>query len=225
MYKLNIRALSLALLAGTALTGAARADVTFVASQDALNSLGTISQNTNFDSYGSGWTYTATPLTIGELTFVAGQQALVGGVAAYGAERPLFTDDYVQGTYVNVAGSHNLFGMNAANFYGSGLMNVVVTTNLASYNFSMVISGPTPPLTFLGFESSFGEDILQIFYGGPNATGATDFQIGNAPQPHEGGDPVAGGVPEPASWLTMLLGFGVIGFAMRDRKRATVSFG
>lgn len=35
----------------------------------------------------------------------------------------------------------------------------------------------------------------------------------------------SGPVPEPASWAMMLGGFGLIGAALRQRKRATVSFG
>ena len=35
----------------------------------------------------------------------------------------------------------------------------------------------------------------------------------------------SGAVPEPASWALMLGGFGLVGGAMRGRKRATVSFG
>ena len=35
----------------------------------------------------------------------------------------------------------------------------------------------------------------------------------------------AAGVPEPASWAMMLGGFGVIGGAMRSRRRSAVSFG
>ncbi len=39
-----------------------------------------------------------------------------------------------------------------------------------------------------------------------------------------GGDP--GVVPEPATWMTMLLGFGIIGAAMRYRRRVTnVAYG
>jgi hypothetical protein len=35
----------------------------------------------------------------------------------------------------------------------------------------------------------------------------------------------AGGVPEPASWAMMLGGFGMVGGAMRSRRKAAVSFG
>jgi PEP-CTERM motif len=36
-------------------------------------------------------------------------------------------------------------------------------------------------------------------------------------------EPVVAAVPEPATWLTMLLGFGVIGFAARRQKKAGVA--
>ena len=37
--------------------------------------------------------------------------------------------------------------------------------------------------------------------------------------------PANGAVPEPASWAMMLIGFGVIGGALRSRSRPAVSFG
>jgi len=38
------------------------------------------------------------------------------------------------------------------------------------------------------------------------------------------GDPIPTGVPEPASWAMMLGGFGLVGGAMRNRRRITASF-
>ena len=38
------------------------------------------------------------------------------------------------------------------------------------------------------------------------------------------GSPVAGGVPEPATWAMIIAGFGIIGVAMRRRQPARVSF-
>jgi hypothetical protein len=37
--------------------------------------------------------------------------------------------------------------------------------------------------------------------------------------------PVPGAVPEPASWAMMIAGFGMVGAAMRTRRRTSVSFG
>lgn len=196
----------------------AEAGVGGVGSQAAFNALGTVAQNTNFDALGTGWTYINSPYTVGDLTFVAGVQSIVGGIDSYGAARALFTDDYIAGTTVQVAGSHDLFAFNAGNFYGAGPSSITVTTNLASYSFSLGVAGVQGPLTFLGFEAGAGEDITSVWFGGGYAIGGTDFQVGN-----KGQDVGPRAVPEPASWALMLGGFGLVGSALR-RRRTAISF-
>lgn len=223
MSKFMLNNLPLMVVAGALSVAAtpAEAGITFVGDQAAFNSLGTISQNTNFDSYGTGWTYLATPYTVGQLTWVAGGQALVGGISAYGTTQAVFTDDYVLGTTVQVSGSYNMFAFDAADLYGAGPITLTVVTNLGTYDLSRTIGGP-PSLEFLGFVADVGEDILSVYYGGRGAAGGTNFQVGN----QRPTDNTTSPVPETASWALMLGGFGAIGSAMRlRRRRVAVSFG
>lgn len=72
---------------------------------------------------------------------------------------------------------------------------------------------------FLGVRSD-AADITSITY---SLVGDSDFAINGLSLSSE----VNGAVPEPGTWLLMILGFGMIGFAMRARKpkvRMTVSY-
>ncbi|MBW8742882.1 MAG: PEPxxWA-CTERM sorting domain-containing protein [Sphingomonas sp.] len=56
-----------------------------------------------------------------------------------------------------------------------------------------------------------------------NVTGLQFSSTGNAFE-FDNVNVVTAGVPEPASWALMLGGFGAIGFAMRSRRKAALSF-
>ena len=148
--------------------------------------------------------------TVGDLTFVAGGQSLICGTGTgYNLARNLFTDNYVRGTTIQIAGTHNLFAFNLGNFFSSGAANVNVATNLGSYAFTPSVGTATNSgaLTFFGVQASAGEYFTSVSYSGGNATGATDVQLGGA-------------VPEPASWALMISGFGMAGAMLRRRKVA-----
>lgn len=88
--------------------------------------------------------------------------------------------------------------------------------------------------TFLGFVSTTGMQSLTISVPGFPTDGLTPEQIqayfqwptanniilGQSPQ-----DAPPPAVPEPASWALMLAGFGLVGGALRGRRRSAVSFG
>jgi hypothetical protein len=66
------------------------------------------------------------------------------------------------------------------------------------------------PLSFYGFEASAGEHITSFNWFGGGFTGITDVQLGT----------VGAGVPEPATWAMMLLGFLGLGATLRAHRRA-----
>ena len=156
----------------------------------------------------SGWAMRTN--TVGDLTFVAGGQSLIGGTGTgYNLARNLFTDNYVAGTTIQIAGNHSLFAFNLGNFYRATGANINVATNLGSYNFTPAVGTATNngALTFLGLQASAGEYFTSVSYSGGGATGATDIQLGSS-----------GAVPEPAAWALMISGFGMAGSMIRRRK-------
>ncbi len=209
-------------LSGLAISvGAAQASVVEINSQAAFSASGTILQNTNWDSYGTGFSLPGSPFTVGNLTFIAGQQNVIVGTGTYlNPARNLFTDDFYQGTTAEIAGSFNLFGVNAGNLLFA--VNVLdglfdVTTNLGTYSFNVSLTTAThlAPLTFVGFESSAGEYITSVKWSGAAnfvAPGVTDVQLG-----------VASAVPEPSTWAMVILGFTGVGFmAYRQRSKSAM---
>ena len=108
-------------------------------------------------------------------------------------------------------------------FYGAGgsVLGVVTLLNdgsvlppgYAGGTFPPVGTFPLPGL-FVGFTSA-GDDIIGIGIGPSRATndsfGIDDLRFADS----------GGGVPEPATWGLMILGFGAAGAALRRRRMAT----
>lgn len=192
-----------------ALASAAQAAVVQIGTQGAFTAAGAITQNTNWDAYGTGFTTPGNNFVVGDMTFVEGGQNLIGGVGGYGMLRPLFTDNFVAGTTILIAGLHNLFGLNAGNFFGTGPTTFTLTTNLGAYVFNDIVDTATgqAPLSFHGFQAGPGEYFTSVAWSSAQATGVTDVQLG-----------AAAGVPEPATWALMISGFGLAGASLRRRR-------
>ena len=95
------------------------------------------------------------------------------------------------------------------NYTGAAFNGVRITdlSNLSAFNGWGVL----PSTTMTGFSFSTGGGSLYVNWQGVTTfTGATVA--------------LGGAVPEPASWALMLGGFGLVGGAMRSRRRQAVSF-
>ncbi|MEH3120469.1 MAG: PEPxxWA-CTERM sorting domain-containing protein [Sphingomonas phyllosphaerae] len=87
-------------------------------------------------------------------------------------------------------------------------------------DYSRIFASPTASVNFLGFINTTDLFTSVTFGQGPNSGGDVlgfdQMTIGDARQVV---NPPAGAVPEPATWAMMMLGFGVVGFAMRRKAK------
>ena len=133
-------------------------------------------------------------------------------------------------TYV---GTGNTFSASAANYvtYATG-----PTSGLLTYNETRIGQGIQLRINYQDTDTVGG---LPSAVVGSAATGAIDYSLGDGSSAafsflgnirslrvlgtsstfeNFSAAAVTGAVPEPASWLTMILGFGVIGWAVRRRR-------
>ena len=89
-----------------------------------------------------------------------------------------------------------------------------------NFNYGFIASGSGGPVTF----DSLGGRLTAVSPHYSNASGvfATILDDGNTR--YGAGSFLAVGVPEPAEWALMLGGFGMLGMALRCRRRTTVVF-
>lgn len=193
-------------LTGALAAGSVNAGVSAVSDQAAFSVLGTIAQNVNFDSYAyPGWSFPGSPFVVGDLTFIAGGESVIGG-GYYGFPRNLLTDDYMLGTAIKVSGAYDLFAFNMGSFAGTNVEALDITTNFGTYQFLEFLP-VTPGMQFFGFQTtSAGEYFTSIAIYGSGAAGFTDVQIG------------VSAVPEPETYAMLLVGLGLLGFSVRRKQ-------
>lgn len=192
--------------------GSAHASITTVSTQGAFSGLGTITQNTNFDGYSNGWSYPGSPFNVGDLTFVAGGQNIIGGQGGYGLTRNVLVDNYGRGTTAQIAGNHNLLGFNAGNLGQAASITFELLTNLGAYSYLEAIPKGSTGFKFLGFVAGAGEYFTNLRFGTSDNsgkwTGVTDVQLGSVSP-----------VPEPETYAMLLAGFGLMAGIARRRKK------
>jgi hypothetical protein len=90
------------------------------------------------------------------------------------------------------------------------------------YGWDILINGQSTGNWAGDFSNWYNFSVTSGFVTGTNTL---DFIVYNTGGPGGLRVEMAGGVPEPASWAMMLGGFGLVGGAMRSRRKAAVSFG
>ncbi|HMI18331.1 MAG TPA: collagen-binding domain-containing protein [Sphingomonas sp.] len=128
---------------------------------------------------------------------------------------------------VNVSGTTVNFGANAAGAYlSSDQTNIIYNfLDATTINVNTAIYGSilAPKATITGNQQLNGSIVAKVFnYQGEvhlgTFSGSTGFLV-TAPPTGGGGSHQVGDVPEPASWMTMLLGFGFLGSIIRRQRR------
>jgi hypothetical protein len=197
---------------------------------------------------GPGWTQQAGSAGIvGGQAFSEGtQQSLAtfnggtGNTVSFDISNPTDTDGYVAAVlgwgsafdyFVKVqANSGNQVAGDDAVFntfsFGHG-NNFDDTFDLLSSNFTAahVVVSVVGTLATLDITPNVGAEQIYTHNYGPGLSGGA-IGLGFDFDPHAdnfGGAAVNGGVPEPASWALMLLGFGGLGAALRARRRLALA--
>jgi hypothetical protein len=209
------RSVLLAFAAAGALATPAHAAVTFHNDMGSFLGAGTITQSFDFDSFSTGtFSFPGDPYTVGDITFTSTNNLIVGA-GTYGNPRNALANNFWTPLPGTISGAHNLFGFNLG-FAGSGPVDVLVNTNLGSYTFANVVA-PFGGFAFQGFQAGPGEYFtgfsIAALYGTGNLPLTTDYRLGTSG--------LTGAVPEPSAWAMMILGFGIVGGAMRSAGRRT----
>ncbi|QBE63797.1 PEP-CTERM sorting domain-containing protein [Pseudoduganella lutea] len=185
---------------------AASADVVLVTDRAALNALGTIAHNSNFDDFGAGFNVPGDPFTRGDVTYASDMNITVGAGTEFGigSLRTLISNNYFTGLAGTIAAGYSLFGFDAA--VNEGPVDITIITNQATYTFNGVaLADGVTGLTFQGFQSTGAGEYFTGFridtQGDGFLPGMTDVAVGVSP------------VPEPATGMLLLGGLGVLGLA------------
>lgn len=182
--------------------------------ENVLFNAGTTTGTTIFSAgpIGSGITVNGSGATL----IANGGQASVSGGLNAATPSPMDTINFNTlnfgltsgGTFNNL--EFNLFGGNATS------ASFVITDNEGQiFNFANLALGNGS--NFFGFQGILGETIRTVAFTTTGGTGIQDIR-----QIRLDATPVASAVPEPTTWALMLFGFGITGYSLRARRRASV---
>ncbi len=191
---------------------------------DAFHALGTITQVTNFDAYIEGdITYLGDPHTVGQLTFTSTQNSVFGkGYPGYGNVRNALVNNYLEPLHVAIDGAgHNLFSFQIGDLVGDADVTLWIDTNVDSFGFGISPYPSNEGFKFYGFLAPDDQYFTGFHFSANDeitAPAFSEFELG-----HTGGACntrvcAGGGVPEPAAWALMILGFGAVGVLARARR-------
>ena len=129
----------------------------------------------------------------------------------------------VRGLIVDAVG--NLFGTTASgsgNAYGGAVWKLAAGSSTLETLASFASTGTGPRQSYSGLVADAAGNLYGTSsFGGAKGFG-TVFKLANTGYGIAPAPAVASDVPEPATWGTMLLGFGLVGGAMRLRRRSVI---
>jgi hypothetical protein len=225
--KLNAVVLSLVATSALAVGSPASAAVTVYTSESAFSSAVSGLTSFGFTAPSQNVNVANNPYTQNGVTFTNNVTAadvinngapinfLISGSANPGSSTTTYGVDFFsfQNTQFGDSGSltnpgTTAFGFNYGDYVNEGLP-VVLTLNTGE----IFTIHPTNTAQFIGFTSL--APITTVSFESPNTVAFDVISVSSIAS-----------VPEPATWALMLLGFGLIGFAMRKRSsiRATVNY-
>jgi hypothetical protein len=200
-----------------ATTGQATAGLLVDTNSSTFNAAGTIVYNSNFNDFGSGFSFPGDPFTRGGVTYTSDQNLVTGTSTIYDPIVNLMTNNYwspVSGT-VDSSAQYNMFGFNLGVLDRQDQIQIEVDTNQNSYilPYQQYANG-TQSLSFLGFLTTAPGEYITAFilttqYGSGSLPGVTNVEVG-----------YQGAVPEPASIVSGSIAILVgLGYSFARRKR------
>ena len=100
-----------------------------------------------------------------------------------------------------------------------GRANAIAQSNATLNIYTVTLTGVSDGFTVAySYNQGATGDIGTSGFNLPDGLNETNAPLVNRSFRFTDGQLVSGAVPEPATWLTMLLGFGAVGFALRRRK-------
>jgi hypothetical protein len=230
--------LSFALMAGA--SGAARATTTVYTDQAAFLAAISAVATDDFDDLAVAPLGNAITRSAGDYSYqMSADQGLWGagengdGWVSTNNAGDAITFGHFTGGVSAIGG--NFFGSNVSGGYADLVLIAVSFYNAHGVETFLQPMYPTQS-TFLGFVSSDGIQSLTVQAAGFPADGLTPEQIEGYSQwptanniilgqsPQDPPPPPSAAVPEPASWALMVAGFGLVGGAMRGRRKSSVHF-
>lgn len=175
----------------------------------------------------SGITANATDYTFSYQGTLSGDAGLTAGSWFVIYDFAGYVDGSVYSPYAAVTASSELVTAAPISFPGTvddpTIANLVFTYNGPAFHTS---GGPYAALDFSGLtaRSIYGGVAADTFFGStvknnpdgqPGGSGTPIYDVGFITVP--------GAVPEPATWGLMIMGFGAMGSALRNRRRATLT--
>ena len=182
---------------------------------------------------------TPLPIPVQSATFTTAPYVLAPGIVASPAPGSTFTAGYTGGYGFSSNGDWTgtsmigldlpagYFTINFANPIQAFLGELNWSTDNSSANATMDIFGASGLLESLTLESAGVNAVAPGFHGFSRASNEiTSVRFNNEYIGVRNISTVTGAIPEPATWMMMLMGFGLIGAAMRrKRQNVQVSFG
>jgi hypothetical protein len=166
--------------------GRARADLVVYTDRTTFNSAGTIAFNSNFNDFGTGFSFPGDPFTRGDVTYTSEQNLITGTATGYNPVTNLMTDNYwspVTGT-INATPQYSLFGFDIGVLDRLDRITVDITTNLATYDFPLLsLANGTQSLQFLGYGTTGAGEYITGFsltteFGPGSLPGITNVAVG-----------------------------------------------
>lgn len=176
-----------------------------------INNLGKLSDFTDLS-----FSYMVDPTSVSTINPLYGPALRIVFYQGNVKDELVFEQAYQAGGYGAAAakGSWNVT-TDASTFYLKSNANENIQMTMADWVSNMGLGNATVGGVYVGVGSGAGSDVFVHFDN--IIAGGTEYKFDlNA---------TSGAVPEPASWALMLGGFGMVGGAMRSRRKAAVRFG